>query len=168
MSDWIEDVRSKYGHGPILVAGTGIVVWRKNSNNIVEILLQKRNDVEKYGLFGGAFDLAEHGATCAARELKEEANIEILEPEFTQMRTYVGPEHHTVYPNGDEVYHLVVLYSVMYDGDVELNYSSNETRSIKWFSITELKERLEDKPEDTFFQNNIPILWDVVYKFFSQ
>lgn len=168
MSDWIENVRGKYGHGPLLVAGTGVAVWRRNTNNIVEILLQKRNDVGKYGLFGGAFDFAEHGETCAARELKEEASIEILESKFTQLRTYVGPEHHTVYPNGDEVYHLVVLYSVMYDGDVELNYSSTETRSIKWFSINELREALRENPKDTFFQNNIPILWDVAYEFFSQ
>lgn len=167
MSSWIEDVRSKYGNGPMLVAGTGVIVWRKNALGRIEILLQKRNDIGKYGLFGGALELGEHGETCAARELWEEAGIVIPKDEFEQVQTYVGKEHHTVYPNNDEVYHLVILYSVEYYGDVNLEFKSSETKNLRWISINQLRKILFNNPEEIFFHNNIPILWDVAYKLFD-
>lgn len=170
MSSWIEDVRKSYGNGPMIIAGTGVLIWRIHSYGNLEVLLQKRKDVGKYGLFGGAFELGENGIECAVREVSEEAGLVVPEKALHQLRTYVGPEHHTIYPNGQEVYHLVVLYSVEYSeeyGVINPNYVSEETRCIRWVNLKDLRRMIQENPEEKFFQNNIPILWDVAYRFFE-
>ena len=41
-----------------------------------------------------------------------------------------------------------------------------ETTDLSWFTISRLREILQEAPE-VFFPNNVPIIWDVAYKFFE-
>ena len=50
---YISELRQLVGHRPLQLPGTGVLVWRMNQEDEVEILLQLRSDHNKWGLLGG-------------------------------------------------------------------------------------------------------------------
>lgn len=164
---YVSDLRKLVGHIPLQLSGTGIVPWRKNDSE-VEVLLQLRRDFGKWGLFGGSIDLNESYEDCAIRELREESGFKALEENLKLLKVYAGPQHITIYPNGDIVYHTVVMYSVSAETltPVEAGPVSSETKAIKWVSLTHLKSLLDEDAERHFFHNNIPIIKDIVERKF--
>lgn len=163
---YVADLRKKVGHMPLQLPGTGVVVWRNSSNKGIEILLQLRSDHNKFGLLGGGIELGESYEQCAIRELQEEAAISASSSELLLKGVYAGQNHITIHPNGDIVYHTVVVYTLKYDNTSTASTTiSSETKSLQWLSIDEIKKLLA-KAEKHFFHNNIPILWDIVNKFF--
>lgn len=165
--NYIKDLRQKVGHAPIEGVGTGIVVYRQNQSGEVEILLQLRTDLEQYGLFGGSLELGEDYKGCAVRELLQESSLLTREDDLELKEVYAGPKHVTKYPSGDIVFHTVVVYSVEYNKCYEMNskVDEEETKEVSWLSVKTLKRMLQESTEK-FFPNNIPILEDIVNKFF--
>ncbi len=161
-------LKPEYKHISIQAPGTGIVIWREN-NGEIQILLQKRGDFMKYGLFGGAIELGETYERCAERELYEEAGIKINQADLCLFKVYAGPNHITEYPNGDVVYHTVVTYILDFSKceSEETELDKVESVDEEWFSIEELKTLLDKDPEEIFFHNNIPIIRDIVDKFLN-
>lgn len=165
---YVSDIRRIVGHIPLQLPGTGIVLWRMSESFDVEILLQERTDSGKYGLLGGGIELDETYQECAVREVYEEAGIEISADELKLFNVYAGPEHVTIKPNGDIVYHTVVVYTICYEGEYDTTkFQVEETGSLKWISIRYLHNMLLEDAERFFFHNNIPILWDVVREFYE-
>lgn len=160
---YVSELRSLVGHIPLQLSGTGIIPWRKDKLGI-EVLLQLRTDFNKFGLFGGSIELNESYENCAIRELFEESGLKAQEKNLKLLKVYAGPQHVTVYPNGDIVHHTIVVYSVLANTleFFETVPISTETEAIKWVSLTHLKSLLDEDAEKYFFHNNIPIIKDIV------
>ncbi|MBR2708636.1 MAG: NUDIX domain-containing protein [Clostridia bacterium] len=163
---YVSDLRKMVGNFPLQLPGTGVVLWRKNNFGEVEILLQLRQDNNKFGLLGGGIELNETYEQCAIREIQEESGIEFSVQDLELKGVYAGPNHVTVLPNGDVIHHTVVVYTIYYYGTMVFGHSFSETTDLSWFTIGKLREMLQETPE-VFFKNNVPIIWDVAYKYFE-
>ena len=131
---YISDIRKKVGHDAIFMpsAGCGII---KNG----KILLQKRVDNGKWATHGGSLELGETFLDAVKREIKEELNIEIINPELVNI--YSGDKMHFVYPNNDEVFIIAAIYLVKeYEGELKPDYE--EVSEVKWFDIDNLPNNL--------------------------
>ena len=70
------------------------------------ILLEHRQDSERWGLPGGAMDLGETAADTVVRETREKTGLEIAPHRLLDLHS--GSE--TVYPNGDRVFIFSMLF----------------------------------------------------------
>lgn len=163
---YVSELRKMVGHYPLQLSGTGVVPWRKNFEGEVEILLQFRKDNDKIGLLGGGIEPGETYEECALREVEEESGIKFPLENLELKGVYAGPKHISKLRNGDVIYHTVVVYTIYYYGTMIFESELPETSALSWFSVNNLREMLQEAPE-VFFQNNVPIIWDVAYKFFK-
>lgn len=127
---YIKDIRRFIGHAPMLSAGATIVVLKEN-----KILLNLRSDTNTWGIPGGATELGETLEETAMRELREETNLEAKN--FTLLNVFSGQEFYFKYPNGDELYSVVVLY-LANNVTGTLNITDGESFELKYFGKDEL------------------------------
>ncbi len=102
--DYINRLRKLVGHMPLVLAGTTILVL----NECSELLMIRRSDCGDWGVPGGLMEPGETTEQTARRELFEETGLKADDLEF--FGVFSGPEHYFRYPNGDEVYHVSVVY----------------------------------------------------------
>ena len=127
---YIKDMRKQIGHAPMLSAGATVVVIKNN-----KILLNHRSDTNTWGIPGGALELGETLQETAARELKEETNLEA--DSFILLNVFSGKDFYFVYPNGDELYSVVTLF--LAEGATgDLKITDDESFELKYFSKDEL------------------------------
>ena len=160
--NYVSSLRKYIGNAPLQVPGTGVVVYRKNNQGKIEILLQLRVDCNKYGLPGGAIELGETYQECAANELQQETGLKVEPSEFKLFDVFAGAKHITRYEDTqDIVYHTVVVYMVEYEKCHKTNSTidKSETKELKWATISEIQEFLNEKK---VFPNNVPILGDII------
>ncbi len=130
MDNYIKKVRKFIGHAPMLSAGATIVVLKDN-----KILLNLRSDTNTWGIPGGAIELGETLEETAARELKEETNLQA--ESFTLLNVFSGKDFYFEYPNGDKLYSVVALY--LADGvKGETKITDGESFELKYFGKDEL------------------------------
>lgn len=127
---YIKDMRKYIGHAPMLSAGATVVVIKNN-----KILLNLRSDTNTWGIPGGALELGETLQETAARELKEETNLEA--DNYILLNVFSGKDFYFVYPNGDELYSVVTLF--LAEGvSGEQKITDDESFELKYFSKDEL------------------------------
>ena len=97
-------MRKLVGHRTIIQCAASIICLDEKNR----ILLGKRTDNLKWGYAGGAVEIDEYTEDCAKRELKEEMGLTADELEFFFINS--GPETHYIYPNGDEVSNVEIIY----------------------------------------------------------
>ena len=102
--DYILQLRQFIGHRPILMVGAAILVVDEHNR----LLLMKRSDSGCWGPPGGSVEPGERVEAAAKRETLEETGLEIGEMEL--FGVFSGPELYYKYPNGDEVYNVIVVY----------------------------------------------------------
>lgn len=130
---YIMDLRRFVGHGPLLQCAGSVII----ENERGEILLGRRTDNHLWGYAGGAMELGESIEDCARRELWEEMGLIADEMEFLTVNS--GPEAHYVYPNGDEVYNVEIVYVCRkYHG--QLRRQEEEMEALAFFPIDALPE----------------------------
>ena len=135
MSEYISELRKLVGHRTIIQCGASIICVDENGS----ILLGKRADNLKWGYFGGGVEIDERVEDCARRELFEESGIVAETLEFFCVNS--GPEAHYVYPNGDEVSNIEVVY-LCRDFHGEIKAQEDEVLDIRFFDPADL--RMED------------------------
>ena len=129
---YINDIRKHIGHEPILSAGATIVVLKDN-----KILLNLRSDTNTWGIPGGSLELGETLEEAAARELKEETNLEA--ENFTLLNVFSGNDFYFEYPNGDKLYSVIALYRAdSVTGDLKI--TDGESFKLQYFGKNELPE----------------------------
>lgn len=133
MSDYMMDLRKLVGHRPLLQCAASVIIENEHG----EILLGKRTDNHKWGYAGGSIELGESIEDCAKRELKEETGLIADELEYFMINS--GEETHYIYPNGDEVYNVEVVYiSRRWHGDVKPQ--EEELSELRFFPPDQLPE----------------------------
>ena len=106
MSDYILDLRRLVGHRPLLQVGASVIVEDPQGR----ILLQLRSDNGCWGYPGGSIELDEVVEEAARRELWEETGL--IAHRLELFGIFSGPEMHYVYPNGDEVSNVDLVFSL--------------------------------------------------------
>ena len=132
---YISDMRKYVGHMPIQHTAASVIV----ENDKGEILLQKRVDNGTWSYCGGCVELFERVEDAAARELFEETGLtaECLE----LFGIFSGEELHHIYPNGDEVSTIDIVYICRrYSG--ELRPQPEEVTELRFFGIDDVPENI--------------------------
>lgn len=135
MSDYILDLRKIVGHRPLLQVGASVIV--KDSEG--KILLQKRKDNHCWGYAGGSVELDEKVEDAAKRELFEETGL--MANSIELFGVFSGKETHYVYPNGDEVSNVDIVY-ICKDYSGELKGQESEVEELMFFDIENLPENI--------------------------
>ena len=135
MTDYVKSIRAHVGHACIMLCGASVIV--ENADG--EILLQLRSDNGCWGYAGGGVEIDESTEDTARRELFEETGLTALELKLYGV--FSGKDHHYVYPNGDEVSIVDVVYVCdKYTG--ALRTDGNETADLRFFKPSELPDNL--------------------------
>lgn len=135
MSEYIMDLRKLVGHRPLLQVGASVIV----ENERGEVLLQKRADNHCWGYAGGSVELDEVVEEAAKRELLEETGLTALD--LTLFGVFSGKDTHYIYPNGDEVSNVDIVYlCTSYTG--QLRCQESEVEELRFFPEDDLPENL--------------------------
>ena len=135
MSDYIMDLRKEVGHRPLLQVGASVIV----EDELGRILLQLRRDNHCWGYAGGSVELDEVVEDAAKRELFEETGL--IAEELEMFGVFSGEDMHYVYPNGDEIYSIeMVFLCEKYRG--ELKAQEEEVTEQRFFDLDNLPENI--------------------------
>jgi len=135
MKEYFKNLRALVGTIPILVCGASIIV----ENEQDEILLQLRKDNDCWGYPGGVVDINEVVEDAAIRELYEETGI--TAHALTLFGVFSGPEHFHVYPHGDQISIVDIVYLCKdYSGEPTPDYT--ESMDVRFFSIHDLPSNI--------------------------
>ena len=104
MTGYIAEMRKLVGHRTIIQCAASVICLDDEGR----ILLGRRLDNHKWGYAGGSVEIDEAVEHCAKRELYEEMGLTAEALEFFYVNS--GPEAHYVYPNGDEVSNVEIVY----------------------------------------------------------
>ncbi len=142
----MSNLRKLVGHLPS--AGV-IIVDEKN-----RVLLQLRTDNNIWSIPGGAMVLGETTEEAAKREVFEETNLVV--EELSLFNVYSGEEQHWIYPDGNEVYFISIVYVTnRFNGTMKVD--GIEGKELKFFDINNLPQEITP--------SNKPILNDVKNRF---
>lgn len=131
MNGYISNLRKLVGHQTILQCAASVICVDEGGR----LLLGKRADNHKWGYSGGSIEIDEKVEECAKRELFEEMGLIADELEFFCVNS--GPEAHYVYPNGDEVSNIEIVYLCRkYHG--EIRCQDAEMEDLRFFSTEEI------------------------------
>lgn len=132
---YIQKLREKIGHDPILTAGVLLLVFNEKN----EVLMQLRTDYSQWGFPGGSMELGESFEETAKRELKEETNLNIEELKLIKMLS--GKDTYREYPNGDKLYDITAVFVIRkFSGSLKIN--DNESKNLRYFNINHLPNDL--------------------------
>jgi 8-oxo-dGTP pyrophosphatase MutT (NUDIX family) len=134
MNGYVKAMRALIGTRPLMVCGASVIVVDDG-----RVLLQRRRDNDSWGYHGGSLELGERTEETARRELEEETGLRAEELEL--LGVFSGPELHYVYPHGDEVYIVDVVY-VCRRASGSLRGERSEVNELRWFPLEQLPENI--------------------------
>ncbi len=147
---YIMSLRKLVGHIPLLQVGASVIVV----DECGRILLQLRSDNNTWGYAGGSVEIDENVEDTAKRELYEETGL--IAKEITLLGVFSGKDMHNIYPNGDEVSNIDIVYICKnYDG--ELKCQLGEVENLKFFDISDLPINI--------FKPNLPAIEEYISKY---
>lgn len=130
MTEYVKTMRKLIGHEPLLLCGASIILFNQSD----QVLMLRRADNGCWCFPGGAVDLGEKTEDAAQRELFEETGLSA--EELSVFGVFSGEELHYIYPNGDEVYIVDVVYtSNKFSGEIMMD---NESREYHFFNIEDI------------------------------
>jgi ADP-ribose pyrophosphatase YjhB (NUDIX family) len=134
MNDYIKTMRNMVGHETLLTVGCGAIIVDLYGR----ILLQRRTDLDIWGIPGGILELGETFEDTVKREVLEETNLSIKN--FKLFGIYSGEKGFAQYGNGDRVFSVQIIFYVdKYDGTLQVNH---ESRELSFIHKAELPDNL--------------------------
>ncbi len=149
--DYIASLRQHVGHDPLLMVGAAVLILDEQNR----LLLLKRSDSGCWGPPGGAVELGEEVESAARREVREETGLEL--GTCSLFGVFSGPELFYVYPNGDKVYNVSIIYLACdWRGEIILN---DEHTAWGWFAPADIPEDLSPpiQPVIEKFKESLPL-----------
>ncbi len=125
---YIEDMRNLVGNHPLILIGSHAIILNEKD----EVLLQLRTDFNRWGIIGGALEYNETLEDALKREVFEETGLIIKNPEL--FRTYSGPDFFQIYPSGDQVHGVLVVY-ICREFYGELVCNQSESKELRFFHL---------------------------------
>lgn len=139
MSGYIMDLRKIVGHRTLIQCAASIIIIDEQNR----LLLGKRTDNHLWGYSGGSVEIDEKVEDCAKRELTEEMGL--VADEITFYMVSSGPEIHYVYPNGDEVSNIEIIY-LCRKWHGEIHPQEEEMEELRFFSVDEIDLEMISPP----------------------
>ena len=131
MTGYIQEMRKYVGRRAVIQCGASVIV----ENPSGEMLLQLRKDNGCWGYAGGSVEIDERVEDAAARELLEETGLTARKLEL--LGVFSGKGMHYIYPNGDEVSNIDIVYVCReYGGTLRANES--EVTALKFFAPNQI------------------------------
>jgi 8-oxo-dGTP pyrophosphatase MutT (NUDIX family) len=128
-------LRRHVGHAPLIMAAGTIFALDERGR----ILMMLRTDNGCWGVPGGAVEPGESVEDAARRETREETGLEV--GEMALFDVFSGPDMYYVYPNGDQVHNVSVVYLTRdLRGEIRLDLS--EHSRYDWFPLDALPENI--------------------------
>lgn len=135
MEDYIKKLRGLVGHIPLSLCSAGVIIIDKNKR----VLLQHRTDNNTWSIPGGIIEPGENVEEAAKREVHEETGLTV--DELQLFNIYSGEEQHYIYPNGDEVYFInIVFITKMFQGKTVAD--GEESNEVRFFEIDNLPKEI--------------------------
>lgn len=132
--DYMRELRSQVGSRPLIMCGASVLIFDEQDR----VLMLHRNDNDTWCFPGGAMELGESTEHTARREAYEETGLRVEQLEL--FGVFSGEGMRYVYPNGDEVHNVDVVYRTnVYEGELRLDH---ENRAYRFFALDELPERI--------------------------
>lgn len=128
--DFILDLRTKIGTGPLWLPGVKVVLLHEGS-----VLLVRRADNGRWTLPAGILEPGEEPAIAAVREVFEETGVRCKVTRLVGVAT-TDP---AVYPNGDRAQYLDVIMAAGYLGG-EARVNDDENLEVGWFGVDGLPD----------------------------
>lgn len=101
--DFILNLRKKIGHEPLWLIG--VTAYLEDSHG--RILFERRADNGMWALVSGINEPGEDPAVTVAREMREEAGIDV---DVTELAAVKADPQVLTYPNGDQCQYLDLLF----------------------------------------------------------
>lgn len=140
---YIETIRKKVGHDPLVIAFAAVVLLNEQK----EVLLEERADDGYWDIPGGSIEFNETAEDAARRELAEETQLQAKRLRF--FKVYSGPLTYYRYPNGDVVSGVDLVYLGQgYEG--KLVPQEEEVRSLKWFPLDAIPAKISPRNKAIF------------------
>ncbi|MBQ2733065.1 MAG: NUDIX hydrolase [Clostridia bacterium] len=146
---YIMDLRKLVGHAPLMQVGASVIV----EDECGRVLLQLRSDNHCWGYCGGSVDLGETVEQAAKRELYEETGL--VAHSLSLFGVFSGEDAHYVYPNGDEVFNIDIVY-ICNDYTGNLSPQKGEVDELRFFELSEIPENISPpirKPLGEYFRS---------------
>jgi len=129
----IEELRQLVGHRPLLMVGATLFAIDTQDR----LLLMLRTDNACWGVPGGAVEPGEVVEEAVRRETREETGLQV--GEMSLFGVFSGPDMFYVYPNGDQVHNISIVYLTR-DLRGELDLDPVEHSQSGWFPLDALPE----------------------------
>lgn len=142
---YIMNLRRYVGCMPLIMNGAGVII----ENERGEVLLGRRRDNDCWTHAGGSTELGESCEDTARRELLEEMGLTANSLEL--LGVFSGKEAHYIYPNGDEVYNVAVIY-VCRDFSGVPTAQASEVAELRWFATDELPTNISPPDKAVYRQ----------------
>ena len=127
MSDYILDLRKHVGHRLLMQVGVSVIIVDQQGR----VLLQQRTDNHTWGYAGGSAEPDEDVESGARREMLEETGL--VANRLKLFGIYSGQDTHYIYPNGDEVSTVDLVYECRdYSGKIKCQ--PGEVDRLEYFS----------------------------------
>jgi 8-oxo-dGTP pyrophosphatase MutT (NUDIX family) len=128
--EYFKKMRSYIGSEQLLLVGISVLLIDQENR----VLLLHRSDTNDWGVPGGYMEIGETLEEAARREVREETGLELNELIF--YKVFSGPGFAFTYPNGDEVYNVVICYlSRDFTGEIKLDHESSGYKFFKWVEL---------------------------------
>ncbi|MEY9872469.1 8-oxo-dGTP pyrophosphatase MutT (NUDIX family) [Streptacidiphilus sp. MAP12-33] len=132
--EFVRDLRHHVGHAPLPLSGIVAVILDDHDR----LLLTHRADTRRWALLGGILEPGEEPADGVVREALEETGVRVVPERLAAVR---ASEELTVYPNGDQVRYLSLVFRCRYvDGEARVN--DDESLDVGWFALDELPDEV--------------------------
>ncbi|HHU6751465.1 TPA: NUDIX domain-containing protein [Staphylococcus pseudintermedius] len=116
----------------------GVAAIVLNDNN--KILLQKRRDVERWGIISGNIEPGESVSEAITREVKEEANLDIDIVKI--IGVYSDPDSQVfTYPDGKNVHFITTCFLAHAIGE-EIFCDPKESLDMAFFDTNQLPQKM--------------------------
>jgi len=145
MTEYMKWLRQRVGHEHVMQCGASVILINEKG----EMLLQKRRDNECWGYAGGSVDLGENTEVTARRELLEETGLVVGKLELYGV--FSGENQHYIYPNGDEVSNVDIVY-VCKEYSGELKCQASEVLELRFFALDSLPDNLSPPVADVILK----------------
>ncbi len=133
---YIDRIRGFIGHDPILMCSCGCLIFNEKG----QVLLQRRSDDDLWGNPGGSMELGETIYDTVIREIKEETDIKLKQKDLKIFNVYSGEEQHHIYPNGDEVYFVNIIFEA-HIADIVFR-KDEESNELKFFNLNNIPKNV--------------------------